>query len=295
MEIKFTRRSDRVSLDLALQLSGIDSSGVAYIAEGHTLIVSRHGGKIVVDRKLVVKQELTLLCLATGRTADARVVGQIGRGPLGCFYGIEFLDGNANLWNIEFPPLAESRKAVARILLECVRCHRRAVTYLTEVEAEVFEANRCLSRQCKSCRAMGLWTEPVIPAATEPDPARFSLEPVGAAFQSELLRSQNEPKESRADLRMTACLRTAEFGEEIVFTEDVSPGGYRFKSPKLYGKGPIVEIAVPYSKKSGSIFVLSQIEWSRPLPSEGMTLYGAWYVQMHGKNIQRIEEEEPSP
>jgi hypothetical protein len=291
MGIKSTRRSDRVSLELALQLSGIDYSGVGYIAEAHTLIVSRHGGKIYADRKLVPKQELTLRCLATGRTADARVVGQVGRGSLGYFYGIEFLDGNVNPWNIEFPPLADSRKAVARTLLECVRCHRRAVSYLTEVEAEVFEANRCLSRHCKSCRGMGLWTEPVIPAATEPAPARFSLEPVGVAPQSELLRSQNERKETRANLRMTACLRTAEFGEEIVFTEDVSPGGFRFKSPKLYAKGPIIEIAVPYSKQSGSIFVLSQIEWSRPLPSEGMMLYGAWYVQMHGRTIQRIEEE----
>jgi PilZ domain len=291
MGTKSTRRSDRVSLELALQLSGIDYSGVGYIAEAHTLIVSRHGGKIYADRKLVPKQELTLRCLATGRTADVRVVAQVGRGSLGYLYGIEFLDGNMNPWNIEFPPLADSRKAVARTLLECVRCHRRAVSYLTEVEAEVFEANRCLSRHCKSCRGMGLWTEPVIPAAAKPAPARFSLEPVGVAPQSELLRSQNERKETRANLRMTACLRTAEFGEEIVFTEDVSPGGFRFKSPKLYAKGPIIEIAVPYSKKSGSIFVLSQIEWSRPLPSEGMMLYGAWYVQMHGRTIQRIEEE----
>jgi len=291
MRTKFTRRSDRVSLELALQLSGMDPSGAGYIAEAHTLIVSRHGGKIIVDRKLAPKQELTVRCIPTGRTADARVVGQTGREALGYFYGIEFVDRNVNPWNIEFPPLANSRKAVARTLLECVRCHRRAVSYLSEVEAEVFEANRCLSRHCKSCRGMGLWTEPVIPAPAEPAPARFSLEPVGPAPQSDLLRTQNERKETRANLRMTACLRTAEFGEEIVFTEDVSPGGYRFKSPKLYAKGPIIEIAVPYSKKSGSIFVLSQIEWSRPLPSEGMMLYGAWYVQMHGRTIQRIEEE----
>jgi PilZ domain-containing protein len=291
MGTKSTRRSDRVSLELPLQLSGIDHSGVGYIAEAHTLIVSRHGGKIIVDRKLVPKQELTVRCIPTGRTADARMVGQTGREPLGYFYGIEFLDGHANPWNIEFPPLADSRKAVARTLLECVRCHKRVVSYLSEVEAEVFEANRCLSRHCKSCHGMGLWTEPVISAATEPAPAHFSLEPVGGAPQAELLRSQNEREETRTNLRMTACLRTAEFGEEIVFTEDVSPGGFRFKSPKLYAKGPILEIAVPYSKKSGSVFVLAQIEWSRPLPSEGMMLYGAWYVQMHGRIIQRIEEE----
>src|SRR5271157_1407052 len=152
METQPTRRSDRVSLQLPLQLSGTDCLGEGYIEQGHSVIVSRHGAKIVLNRKLVPEQELTLRCLATDRATDARVVGQLERGPQGYSYGIEFLDPTANPWNIDFPPLAESRKSVARVLLECVSCNSWAVSYLTEVEAEVFEANRCLSRHCKTCR-----------------------------------------------------------------------------------------------------------------------------------------------
>jgi len=288
METQSTRRSDRISLELPLQLSGTDCLGEGYIEENHTLILSRHGAKIVLNRKLTPNQELTLRCLSTSQTADARVVGQLGRGPQGYFYGVEFLDKNANPWNIEFPTLSEARKGVARVLLECVSCNTRALSYLTEVEAEVFEANRCLSRHCKTCREMGLWTEPALPAICETVPMIAQAQPEAQSALAELLRSQNERQQSRVNLRMTACVRTPQFGEEIVLTEDVSRGGFRFKSPKRYPKGPIIEIAVPYSKKAGSIFVLAQIEWDRPLPSEGLTLYGAWYIQMQGDTVHRI-------
>ena len=291
METQSIRRSDRVSLELSLQLSGTDCSGEGYIEEGRTLLLSRHGAKIALNRKLVPDQEMTLRCLATGRAADARVVGQYGRGPEGYFYGIEFLDKNENPWNIEFPSISEAHKGVARVLLECVSCNTRALTYLSEVEAEIFEANHCLSRHCKRCREMGLWTEPVVVMVSDPPVIRASPDLNSPSALAELLRSQNERKEARVSLRMTACVRTPQFGEEIVYTEDVSRGGFRFKSPKHYPKGPIIEIAVPYVRKAGSVFVLAQIEWDRPLPSEGVTLYGAWYVQVHGDTIQRVTGE----
>ncbi len=288
MEPNTTRRSDRISLELPLQLSGTDCTGGGYIEEGYALLLNRHGAKIVLSRKLLPNQELTLRCLSTGLSADARVVGQIGRGPQGYFYGIEFLDDKANPWKIEFPPLTEARQAVARTLLECRSCKTRAVAYMSEIEAEIFEANKCLSRPCRSCGEMGLWTEPVILVIEEPAPVSSE-----AAVQSSLLklmRSQNERKQLRSHLRMTACLRSPGFGEEVVFTEDVSQGGFRFKSPKRHSLGAIIEIAVPYTRKAGNIFVLAQIEWDHPLPNEGVTLYGAAYVQMQGSKIQRIEE-----
>jgi len=289
METQSTRRSDRISLELPLQLSGTDCLGEGYIEEGRTLLLSRHGAKLSLNRKLTPNQELTLRCLATNLAADARVVGQYGRGSDGYFYGVEFLDKDHNPWKIEFPPMAEARKGVARLLLECVSCNTRAISYLSEVEAEVFEANRCLSRHCRTCREIGLWTEPAIAedATVERQPADRG----GPPALAELLRSHNERREIRLGIRMSACVRAPEFGEEIVFTEDVSRGGFRFKSPKRYPKGPLIEICVPYLRKAGSIFVLARIEWDRALPSEAMTLYGAWYVQVHGTTIERITSE----
>jgi PilZ domain len=291
METNTTRRSDRIVLELPLQLSGTDCMGQGYIEQGYTLILSRHGAKLVLNRKLLPNQELSVRCLSTSQTAEARVVGQLGRGPQGYLYGIEFLDFNANPWMIEFPPMTEARQSVARALLECAACKTRAVAYLSEIEAEIFEENRCLSRNCKTCNAMGLWTEPNIPPANEPAPPSHSPEQDVQAILAKLMSSAHEHKEPKPSLRMTACIRSPEFGEEIVSTEDVSRSGFRFKSPKRYVKGSIIEIAVPYSRKPGNIFVLAQIEWERALPNEGVTLFGAWYVKMQGSTIQRIEEQ----
>jgi len=290
MQTNTTRRSDRVGLELPLQLSGTDCTGQGYIEQGHTLLLSRHGAKLVLNRKLLPNQELTLRCLWNGQAADARVVGQMGRGPQGYFYGVEFLDLSANPWQIEFPPLTEARQSVARALLECASCKTRTIVYLSEIEAEIFEENRCLSRHCKTCAATGLLIEPNITPAQEPAPPRSSPEQELQAKLAKLINAGNERKEPKPSLRMTACIRSPEFGEEIVSTEDVSRSGFRFKSPKRYAKGSVIEIAVPYSRKPGTIFVLAQIEWDRALPNEGVTLYGAWYVQMQGSTIQRIEE-----
>jgi hypothetical protein len=278
-------------LELQLQLSGTDCTGQGYIEQGHTQLLSRHGAKLVLNRKLLPNQELSLRCLSTGQAAEARVVGQMGRGPQGYFYGVEFLDFNANPWKIEFPPMTEARQSVARALLECASCKTRAVAYLTEIEAEIFETNRCLSRNCKTCQAMGLWTEPNIPPANEHTSTRNLPELDVQATLARVMNAGNERKDAKPSLRMTACIRSPEFGEEVVSTEDASRGGFRFKSPKRYARNCIIEIAVPYTPKPGNIFVLAQIEWDRALPNEGVTLYGAWYVRMHGSTIQRIEEQ----
>lgn len=289
MDSKATRRSDRLALELPLQLSGTDCTGQGYIEQGHTQLLSRHGAKLVLNRKLLPNQELSLRCLSTGLAAEARVVGQVGRGPQGYSYGVEFLDFEANPWKIDFPPLADSRQSVARAFLECTSCKSLAVAYLSEIEAEIFEANRCLSRNCKTCNAMGLWTEPDSPQAHEPASARDALEQNLQATLDKWTKSVNERKEAKPNLRMAACIRSPEFGEEVVTTEEVSPAGFRFKSPKRYARNYIIEIAVPYSRKPGNIFVLAQIEWDRALPNEGLTLYGACYIQMQGSTIQRIE------
>jgi PilZ domain len=289
MQTNTIRRSDRVVLELPLQLSGTDSAGQIYIEEGRTILLSRHGAKLVLNRKLLPNQELSLRCLSNAQAADARVVGQMGRGPQGYYYGVEFLNSSANPWMIEFPPMTEARQSVARTLLECANCKTRTIVYLSEIEAEIFEENRCLARNCKTCNAMGLLVEPVIPSS-EPAPPRNSPDQDLQATLAKLINSMSERKETKPSVRMMACIRSPEFGEEIVSTEEVSRSGFRFKSPKRYAKASIIEIAVPYSRKPGNIFVLAQVEWDRTLANEGVTLYGAWYVQMQGSQIQRIEE-----
>lgn len=276
-----TRRSDRITLELPIQVSGTDGMGKGFMQDTRTLVLSRHGAKIVLRCKLVPEQELNIRSHRTGKEADVRVVGQIGGGPEGYFYGVEFLDPGVNLWDIEFPPLVESEKAVARVLLECVRCHTRELTYLNEFEAEVFEANACLSRHCRRCTDTSLWKQSLAQPPSEQIPLPVSPQAAPETTATPPPRTENERKEVRVSLKISACIRSARSGEEVVVTENISRGGFCFRSPKQYAEGSFIEVAVPYSRGVGNIFAPAWIEHAEELPAEGVTLYGVSYVRVH--------------
>lgn len=251
-------------------MSGSDCRNFVFVDDTRTLVISRHGASIVLNRALVPEQEVTVRCMLTNVEANARIVGQVGEEPAGIHYGIEFLDPEVNVWGIEFPSLAESEDAVGRVLMECSRCHYRQIIYLTEMEAEVFETNRSLTRVCKRCGVQSLWGESLAAGPTE--------EPVPAAPPP---RTENERRHVRVGLRMTACILHPQFGQEIVSTEDVSRGGLRFKSPKTYSVGAVIDVALPYSQGGMNIFAPAQIVHARAVPDEGTTAYGVQYIPAH--------------
>lgn len=281
METQRTRRSDRISLELPIQVSGTDGLGRGFMEETKTLVLSRHGAKILLSRKLAPDQEVSILCRTTGQEEAARVVGQIGGEANGFYYGMEFLNQEANVWDIEFPPLSESEAAVGRVLLECVRCHTRELTYLNEFEAEVFEANQCLSRSCKRCTDTSIWKHAPAQTESEQIPLPVQAHDVPPPAVETPLRTRNERKDIRVGLKIQACVRDAQRGEEIVGTENVSRAGFAFKSTRPYGEGMVVEVSVPYSRGAGNIFTPARIEHVEQISSEGLTLYGVSYIPVH--------------
>ncbi len=267
------RRTDRVVIELPIVVSGTDAMGEAFLEQSVTLVLGRHGAKIALSRKLVPDQEINIRCLGTARESDARVVGQIGEGPDGYYYGIELLDSEVELWDIEFPPADETAVAVGRVLLECMRCHSRELAYLNEFEAEVLEANQYLSRHCRKCADTSLWRESqlkpeeVSPAEVQP-PAPPPPRP---------RRTRNDRKHVRLDLKVDVCIRHPQYGEEVVATENVSRGGFRFRSHRHYREGWIIEAALPYSRGAANIFTPAQIVYASELP-DATSVYGVAYI-----------------
>jgi hypothetical protein len=267
------RQSDRVIIELMVWLSAKDVAGEEFSEQARTLAISRHGATIVVDRKLAPGQQVTLSRGGNDRTAQARVVGQIGGQAHGLIYGIALPDAGTKLWGIRFPPLAEADQAVLRLLLECTVCQTREVLYLNELEAEVFEANRGLSRPCQRCSAWTDWIQSPHEATAEPSEATKPSAPA----QSKL--TQEKRKDVRVPLRKQACVRHPGFGEEVVAVEDISRGGLSFVSKKSYLEGSRVEVAVPYSPTTANIFIAGRIVRSRELPEKGFRSYGVAYIR----------------
>ena len=80
-------------------------------------------------------------------------------------------------------------------------------------------------------------------------------------------------------MRMQACIRTKALGEVVVMTENVSRGGFSFKSPERFGVGEIVEVCVAYEQGAGNIFSSARIAHAVALPQEGLHSYGTTYLR----------------
>jgi hypothetical protein len=271
------RRSDRISIELPIVVTGSDAMGSAFLEQGITAVIGRHGAKILLQRKLVPYQEINVRCLTTSKESDARIIGQVGGTLDGFFYyGAELLEAGTNIWDIEFPPVDEAEAAVGRVLLECIRCHSRELVYLHEIEAEVFEVNRSLSRHCKKCSDLSVWRETHLRADEElPQPVPG---PVVALPPPPAKRTRNDRKHLRLDLKVDVCVRHPQYGEEIVETVNVSRGGFRFKSRKHYGEGWVIEAALPYQRGGANIFAAARIVYVGEDPSGQVNIYGAAYI-----------------
>ena len=263
------RRSDRVSLSVPIYISGTAATGKPFTEKAEAIVISASGATIVVNRKLDPAQQISIHCPMTGKEANVRVVGQIkGHSPRHT-YGVALLDPSVNLWDIDFLSAAESQNAFVRRLLECSRCQAREVAALNELEAEVFEVSHSLSRPCKQCNEWTLWGLVLHEAPTKYRVPGVPRHPA--------LRTRNERKHVRVHVKMTACIRRPGLGEEVVRVENVSRSGFLFASPTIYKKGSWVEVAAPYLKGAGNVFLAARIVRTQEFRDKKLRKYGVEY------------------
>ena len=267
METKGRRASERMELEIPIEVAGTDCLGSQFFDRTHTLVVGHHGGKIALEHKLVSQQEVTIRCLATGREAEALILGLLGESRGTYYYGIKFLGGKSNIWGIEFAPLTESERVIGRVLLECIGCKNREVICLDDFELEVLKVNGHISRSCKHCRDVSLWrksledmpeSETATPASSPPSLPSSKTGGVSLAAKC-------------GSRRVCAQLASARIWSKFEMYRAV---GLCFTSPWEYVLGEVVEVAVPYSPGGGNIFMAAKIVRLQLLASEGKRIYG---------------------
>jgi len=262
------RTSDRIYQETAIIISGTDSAGRDFVESTRALVLSRRGARIVSKQDLVPQQELTVRCLKTGLDAGVRVIGPIMGAEEGCHFGVALLHPEVNIWGISFPLLDGTEKPAGRVVLECVDCQAQEVVHLDVPELEVLQANECLTRPCKQCTHATLWMrsssgEGEIPAVQVAPDTR---------------RTVQDRKAPRINLKVNACLRHPVFGEEVVSTENVSRGGFRFLSRRDYPIGTVIEAALPYSPGAANIFTPAKIVYKEAGDDAGTFAHGVAYV-----------------
>jgi len=271
-----SRRSERISISLAVEVSGSNPNGTRFSAPGTTLLISRHGATVQLKHTLIPDQPVVVSRPQTGKMAKARVVGSIRRQPDGEVFALELDEKDVGFWDVAFSTSAARDESVAKILLECNRCRTREVVCLNELEIEVYEANRSILLRCKHCEGASLWTLAQHDLGSGP-PASATA-PV-AAPAAPAARTSNDRKHIRMRVKMTACIRLIGFDDDVVAVENMSRGGLGFKSPQRYPKGSQVDVALPYSPGGANIFVPARVVFVKELPAEGVSRYGVAYIR----------------
>jgi hypothetical protein len=279
------RRTDRVSLTLLLEASGTDSNGQEFKATSRTLLINRGGAVIILDRELAPEQFVHLQRRApheSHRRGQVRVVGQFGRQKDGYLYGVEMPDASMDLWGIDFPAIAESTEAVARMLLECSYCRSREVVHLNELELRGFETNRGIARHCKTCGVPSIWTqasheveEKLAPRRRRPAESPSAVPETG---------EKRDRQRMRLKTRLTACIRQAGADDELAVCEDISPVGMCFRSKRRYAADAVIDVAVPYSPDAANIFLPARVVYSEEMPKAGLFRHGTEYRRIGARS-----------
>lgn len=272
-----SRRSDRISIVLPVEASGVDGEDHPFIDTATTVVLNRHGAKVSLKRNLKLGQTISLLRKlpnGTQRKAEARIVVSEKDGGGTPSYGITFADPETDFWGIEFPPRTQSSHGVVQLLVECSHCHSQELAYLDGRELKEFEADRLFARQCRTCEAPTIWKPPHEGASRQHAPHDARREAAEAILSTAESNAREKP---RYDTRLTACVRVGG-QEEIAVCENVSNQGVAFRSKRSFEVGAQIEVAVPFTAGTANVFIPAVIVHSRPLPSAGLHRHGAKYL-----------------
>jgi hypothetical protein len=279
------RRSDRVSLTLLLEASGKDVNGEEFTQPARTIQINQAGAVIVLERELRCDQTIQIRRQAPNeahRGSEGRVVSQLGKQEDGQVYSIELLQPENDVWGIEFPAIAGSEEAVARMLLECTYCRGKEVMYLNHLELRGFETTRGIARHCKSCGVPTIWAytanEDEKKIASRAARGRRGQATAGAAeiASGAELRARQR---MRLKTRLTACVRQPSTDDELAICEDISPVGMCFRSKRRYDSQATLNVAVPYSPQAANIFLQARVVYCEEIPKAGMFRHGVEYVK----------------
>jgi PilZ domain len=244
------RRSARIAIQIPVEVIGVESNGHRFCDLARTESVSEHGGCLLLNRIVVPQQELRLRRML-GEEITVRVIGEMKGTAEGILYGVSFLEGSFDYWGIHFPASA-LKLALFRVLLECSQCTTREVVPLNDKQLADLDDEGRLPRTCEKCDQQTDWVR------TEFAVGRLSERKDTAAAPAK--QTENRRKSLRARLKLTACIRKPG-SEEIVPIIDVSRGGLRFRSERIYASGNWVQVAVPFTMNTANIFVPAQVIW----------------------------------
>jgi hypothetical protein len=103
------RRSQRVTIDMPVEIVGQSVNGKAFRQETRTTVVNAHGAQLILAMTIEIQPSVLLRNIKTGAEVQCRVVYQKRVESEKSELGVEFVEPQHRFWGIAFPPEDWSR------------------------------------------------------------------------------------------------------------------------------------------------------------------------------------------
>jgi hypothetical protein len=165
------------------------------------------------------------------------------------------------------PPDAPSRSQPAPALIEEFDFAPAHVSASDSSVSSAYSSEAPLALTGKDLYGVAALASPDAPAAS----STSSAPPAPASDKA------NRRVHLRSRVNFTARIRS-EFGDEIAESDDISKGGFSFRSRQSYPLNSLIEVALPYSPGWDAMFVPARIKHIEKLPGGALFRYGAAYT-----------------
>lgn len=300
------RRTERIMLEIPIRVFSFGGRVGDFSEDTRTLMVNRDGALIVLIHRLVPNETVRIINLENLREDDFRVVGLSRQeGDRFCEWGVECVDKNRTLWEIDFPPPLEDSGAEGGALLQCTGCGKESFLVLSLTEVNILESRGAIENLCERCGELTSWAfgadvrvaKKIDPPVETPRAAPVLILPVRDAggfgelidpAESETLPAAVLPQKwdrkterrifRRLTLKLPVLVRNQTGALELGRTENISKGGVGVGLAVVLMLGEHVTVVCPYSGAGNQIEQRAEVRRRISLYGGLKWFYGLRYV-----------------
>ena len=246
------QRKHRIRTAIPIRVRGMSSLQKFFDENTETILISEHEVMTSLSNSVDLETEIHVTSLKNEVSGTYRVIW-INTKPRNGRHeaGLELVESEGSLWDMEFPPPAESGKEnLAQAWLACNRCRQKVFSALPETEEEFLRKGFIVARPCDACKATTPW--------------EFSPETAAAEELAAEARKQgiNMRGKGRIPMRVRIKVIRKWFGqslEDVCETENVSRTGAFFYTQKEYKIDETIEVILPYKQGDLAIPVPARV------------------------------------
>ena len=277
------RRTERVKLSIPIRVMCFGGSVGDFVEDTTTIMVNRDGALIALKHRVAADDTIRIVNLENFREADFRVVGET-RLESADFsgWGVECLEKERTLWDIDFPPPLDPAGSSAGALLECLGCGKQGLLVLSLVEFDLLESAGTLQKLCDKCGQLSTWTYADVtrrPKQLPPVQASAAAQPLVSPRVGKWDGTIERRVFKRMAVKLRALVRNSKGQQEIAKTENLSKGGLALCLKMELTLGEFVTVICPYSGGLEEFERKAEVRYRAPHIAGQNWFYGLRYFR----------------